>query len=422
MRLLAPMRLRAWASSAARHAAQVHFIGAVHEMQPRPQVRNWASGVSGDRPMAPNTWMARSSTLLLELRSHHLMAATRAYLRHAGRHRPGPASRRFAAPAGGPGRWRCALAPASPHVGLLAQVFCQSASLKARSAANCRASSHWPRAHAVVHAPRSQPAWDHGRNLRPSRPAGGRAVTHLQQDLAVPFGRVRMVQYADVAQHPHAGASSAAPEPCCAGGESPAWPLPRHRYWWHSTISSLTMRVRRAGDEPFAPSAPPACRPRAARWSAGWGSDEATSGSDIAKAERMWPCSSGLQPLLALCQAGKTVQQPMLPVSGALQLNTSAAQVHGPWIWPAVHIPNATGACLVRHRAAGQEQVPQALPRAPGLEVFHGAQIRTPAPRGARPGQQVAPTSIHALAQRLGPARSMAHLVRRSNASSLTRR
>ena len=60
------------------------------------------------------------------------------------------------------------------------------------------------------------------------------------------------------------------------------------------------------------------------------GSDEATSGSLIAKAERIWPCSNGTSQRVRWAGVAKRCSSSMLPVSGAWQLNTSAAQGRRP--------------------------------------------------------------------------------------------
>ena len=60
------------------------------------------------------------------------------------------------------------------------------------------------------------------------------------------------------------------------------------------------------------------------------GSLEATSGSDMAKAERMVPSSSGFSHCSRCCALAKRCSSSMLPVSGALQLKTSGAQCRRP--------------------------------------------------------------------------------------------
>ncbi len=62
------------------------------------------------------------------------------------------------------------------------------------------------------------------------------------------------------------------------------------------------------------------------------GSDDATSGSDMAKAERISPFSSGVSHWLRCAGVAKRCSNSMLPVSGALQLNTSAAQGRRPMV------------------------------------------------------------------------------------------
>ncbi len=54
-------------------------------------------------------------------------------------------------------------------------------------------------------------------------------------------------------------------------------------------------------------------------------SDEATSGSVIAKAERISPLTSGASHEAFCSGVAKCASTSMLPVSGALQLNTSLA-------------------------------------------------------------------------------------------------
>jgi hypothetical protein len=61
-------------------------------------------------------------------------------------------------------------------------------------------------------------------------------------------------------------------------------------------------------------------------------SDEATSGSDIAKHERIVPSSSGAIHWRACAGVAARCNSSMLPVSGALQLNTSDAQGTRPMI------------------------------------------------------------------------------------------
>ena len=62
------------------------------------------------------------------------------------------------------------------------------------------------------------------------------------------------------------------------------------------------------------------------------GSVEATSGSDMAKAERISPFSSGSSHCVRCCALAKRCSSSMLPVSGALQLKTSDAQCRRPMV------------------------------------------------------------------------------------------
>lgn len=55
-------------------------------------------------------------------------------------------------------------------------------------------------------------------------------------------------------------------------------------------------------------------------------SDEATSGSVIAKAERITPSSSGSSQVFFCCSVPKSLSTSMLPVSGAAQLSAGGAR------------------------------------------------------------------------------------------------
>ena len=61
-------------------------------------------------------------------------------------------------------------------------------------------------------------------------------------------------------------------------------------------------------------------------------SDEAMSGSVMQKAERISPASRGFSQRSFCCSVPYSIRVSMLPVSGALQLNTSAAQGTRPMI------------------------------------------------------------------------------------------
>jgi len=61
-------------------------------------------------------------------------------------------------------------------------------------------------------------------------------------------------------------------------------------------------------------------------------SEEATSGSVIAKQERIAPCSSGVSQRSVWSGVANMCSSSMLPVSGALQLNTSEAHGRRPMI------------------------------------------------------------------------------------------
>ena len=62
------------------------------------------------------------------------------------------------------------------------------------------------------------------------------------------------------------------------------------------------------------------------------GSDEPTSGSVIANAERIFPANKGANQRSRCIGLAKRCNNSILPVSGALQLNTSAAQGMRPMI------------------------------------------------------------------------------------------
>ena len=101
------------------------------------------------------------------------------------------------------------------------------------------------------------------------------------------------------------------------------------------------------------------------------GSLEATSGSDMAKAERMWPVQQGFQPLRALLRIGKPVQQLHVAGIGALQLNTSLRPMHPPHAFGQGRIVQDWRPFPVRRSIqAGQEQVPQPLLTSEGLQVL----------------------------------------------------
>jgi len=88
-------------------------------------------------------------------------------------------------------------------------------------------------------------------------------------------------------------------------------------------------------------------------------SAEATSGSVIAKQERISPCSSGLSQRSVCSSVANMCKSSMLPVSGALQLNASEAHGRRPMI-------SASGAYSTL-----QSRVPGSSGRSPGRNRFH---------------------------------------------------
>ena len=109
-------------------------------------------------------------------------------------------------------------------------------------------------------------------------------------------------------------------------------------------------------------------------------SDDATSGSVIANADRMLPSSSGLSQRSCCSGLPNIASTSMLPVSGAEQLSAGGAR------WPARPVISASGAYwrLVRPAPCsltGQEEVPE--PALAGL----GAQLLEH--RRGGPGERV---------------------------------
>ncbi len=88
-------------------------------------------------------------------------------------------------------------------------------------------------------------------------------------------------------------------------------------------------------------------------------SEEATSGSVMAKAERISPLSRGSSQSLRCCSVANICSTSMLPVSGALQLNTSDDQGTRPMI-------SASGAY-----SRLLSRVPGSSSRKPGRNRFH---------------------------------------------------
>ena len=112
--------------------------------------------------------------------------------------------------------------------------------------------------------------------------------------------------------------------------------------WWGSPaqvessmpISSISLQFGCAAPvmnhlRPCTTSWPPSC---AMRVCSCVGSDDATSGSLIAKQERMSPLSSGSSQRARCGASAKSCSSSMLPLSGALQLKTSAAQGTRPMV------------------------------------------------------------------------------------------
>ncbi len=87
-------------------------------------------------------------------------------------------------------------------------------------------------------------------------------------------------------------------------------------------------------------------------------SEEATSGSVIAKADRISPASSGVSQRSFCSSLPNSESTSMLPVSGAAQLNAAGAR------WPLRPVISASGAYCRFVRPA---------PRSPGRKAFHSS-------------------------------------------------
>ena len=184
----------------------------------------------------------------------------------------------------------------------------------------------------------------------------------------MPFGRMVVVQHADVAHHLHPGVAT--------GTSAMLW------RWWlsgsalssasalrHSTMSNWHW-VRRTGDETTCGPLSTRVSPFAAPWSAGWWVGRGGVRPLIMKADRHWPCKSNGCSHWARCAGvAKRCSSSMLRCRARCSSFTSAARAggHGFGQRCVVQVGRARAEPC---RQRGQNRFPQPFFRAPGPEVF----------------------------------------------------
>jgi hypothetical protein len=217
------------------------------------------------------------------------------------------------------------------HIGEVRQVFAKGVALQRALGASCRASSHWPMVRmqwCTRPGPRRACAMAKPSPQSPSKV--GRARAHPATGFRNALRRV-VVHHGDVAHDLHAGGVQ--------GTSTMLWlvvgRLGIGRLSSPSALRHMTISNRQCGCaapvmnhlRPLITNCVTTRRTVVCRLV---GSLEATSGSDIAKAERMSPRAAAAAATAPLRMVAKRCSSSMLPVSGALQLNTSAAQGRRP--------------------------------------------------------------------------------------------
>jgi len=343
---------------------QMYLVGAVDKCSARPHVQSNDSGVSGVRPIAPNTWIARSSTRVCRLAATNLMAdtSTRAAwlpcwsITHAAR---SVSSRAWSISTREWPIQSCTLAKSLRCLPNAVRVSARSAHQLQRQLALADG------AHAMVYAAGTETG------LRQcetpaflSEEIRHRYAYILEHHFAVTLGRV-VVHDGHVAPDVQAGSIHRHQDHRMTGVRKAGFGGDSHH------DAQLAVRMQRPRGEPLAAIDHVLVADRRMLVRMLVASAEATSGSVIAKQERISPCSNGVSQRSACSGVANRCSSSMLPVSGALQLNTSEAHGRRPTISAsgAYSTLLSPGARLVGTQA-GQEQVPQAFGLGLGLQII----------------------------------------------------
>ena len=321
--------------------------------------------------MAPNTWMARLTTRVCSRAATTLIADTSTRALRA------RATPRLVEPPGGPQHQQARLIDLQArlgnpflHVGKVGQVLAEGLALQ-------RAFAHQRQrqltlangAHAVVDAPRPQARLRHGkaRALLAQQvrwPARARCEKMISQcpsgDWCCMIGMLRTTVTPGVSM----GTSTMLCWACLVGFVIAA--AAHHD-------QQLAVGMGRAGDEPLAAVEHQLGRRLVQHASAGW------SGRRRPHRARTWQRPSGFRRRAGGAATARSCagvanrcSSSMLPVSGALQLNTSGAPGQAPHdLGQRRVLQVAQALARARLAQAGQEQVPQALRLGQGLEVIH---------------------------------------------------